>query len=469
MGLFVDPAGEQPLDHLWTGPAYDEVVEASKRLVLEQVLVAEVDRLVDVALPALDGLDVSRIGMREAVIEVFVAFEVYRAYVPPHGPADDVARRRVDVAVAAATARLPRRAREIGLVGRLALAELGCPDFVTRFQQTSGPVMAKGVEDTAFYRYLRLSALCEVGGDPSVFGTSGSAFHDWCRAQQDSWPLSMTTLSTHDTKRSEDVRARLLLLSQRPQAWTEAVSRWTAQVHEHLDHATEQLVWQTLVGAWPLTSDRAVAYLEKATHEAKTHTAWIDPDPEYDARVAAFVGQVLADHALSEDITCFVEELAPAWRVTLLAQKLVQLTMPGVADTYQGTELIDLSLVDPDNRRPVDFARRAALLEAPDASVDADKLRVVSTCLRLRRTHPEWFLEGSSYHPVDAGADALAFCRSDRVMTVVPLRSGQGVPEGTVALPDGEWDDVLSGGRWSGIVGIADLLSGFGVSLLVRR
>jgi (1->4)-alpha-D-glucan 1-alpha-D-glucosylmutase len=469
MGLFVDPAGEQPLDHVWAGPPYDEVVEASKRLVLEQVLVAEVDRLVDVALPALDGFDVSRLGMREAVIEVLAAFEVYRAYVPPHGPADDVARRRVHAAVADATAALPRRAREIGLIGRLALAELGCPEFVTRFQQTCGPVMAKGVEDTAFYRYLRLSALCEVGGDPTAFGTSVAEFHQWCEAQQDNWPLSMTTLSTHDTKRSEDVRARLVLLSQRPHAWADAVSRWTAQVHQHLDHATEQLVWQTLIGAWPLTADRAVAYLEKATREAKTHTAWIDPDPDYDASVAAFVRHVLADHALSEDLTCFVEELAPAWRVTLLAQKLVQLTMPGVADTYQGTELTDLSLVDPDNRRPVDFTHRAVLLETPDSSVDADKLRVVSTCLRLRRTHPEWFVEGSSYQPVEAGSDALAFCRSDQVVTVVPLRSGQGVPEGTVALPDGDWDDVLSGRQWAGVVDLADLLSGFGVSLLVRR
>jgi (1->4)-alpha-D-glucan 1-alpha-D-glucosylmutase len=469
MGLFVDPAGEQPLDQLWGGPTYDEVVESSKRLVLEQVLVAEVDRLVDAALPALEGFDVTRLGMREAVIEVLTAFEVYRAYVPPNGPADDVARERVDAAVAAAAVALPRRAREIALVGRLALAELGSPEFVTRFQQTCGPVMAKGVEDTAFYRYLRLTALCEVGGDPSVFGTTASEFHDWCRAQQDDWPLSMTTLSTHDTKRAEDVRARLLLHSQRPHEWVDAVSRWTAQVPDHLDHATEQLVWQTLVGAWPLTPDRAVAYLEKATREAKAHTAWIDPDPEYDARVATFVRRVLADHALSEDITCFVDELAPAWRLTLLAQKLVQLTMPGVADTYQGTELTDLSLVDPDNRRAVDFERRSALLDAPDSSVDADKLRVVSTCLRLRRVHPQWFLEGSSYRPLEAGPDALAFCRSDRVVTVVPLRAGQGGPDGSVALPDGEWDDVLSDGSWSGTVDLADLLADFGVSLLVRR
>ncbi|MCW2598478.1 MAG: malto-oligosyltrehalose synthase [Frankiales bacterium] len=469
MGLFVDPAGQQVLDDLWDGPSYDEVVEASKRLVLEQVLVAEVDRLVDVALPALEGFDVSRHGLRAAAIEVLVAFDVYRAYLGPSGPADANARAQVEAAVARAQVALPHRAREAALVGRLALAELECPEFVTRFQQTCGPVMAKGVEDTAFYRYVPLSALCEVGGDPSVFGTAVAEFHAWCTAQQEHWPLSMTTLSTHDTKRSEDVRARLVLLSQRPRTWLEAVSRWTAQVTERLDQATEQLVWQTLVGAWPLSADRAVAYLEKATREAKSHTSWTDPDQHYDARVASFVRGILADRALCEDLAAFVEDLAPAWRLTALAQKLVQLTMPGVADTYQGTEFTDLSLVDPDNRRPVDFARRAALLEDADSSVDADKLRVVSSCLRLRRARPEWFVEGSSYQPIEAGPDALAFGRSGQVITVVPLRAAQGIPGGTVALPDGEWQDALCGERWSGRVEVRDLLRDFGVSLLVRR
>jgi len=326
-------------------------------------------------------------------------------------------------------------------------------------------VMAKGVEDTAFYRYLRLSALCEVGGDPSVFGTSVEDFHTWSLVQQEKWPLSMTTLSTHDTKRSEDVRARLVLLSQRPEAWAAAVARWTAQLTDRLDHATEQLVWQTLVGAWPLSADRAVAYLEKATREAKVHTSWVDPDPEYDVRVATFVRGVLATHG--SELGAFVAELAPAWRLTLLAQKLVQLTMPGVADTYQGTELTDLSLVDPDNRRAVDYGRRDALLEEPDSSLDSDKLRVVKACLRLRRARPEWFLEGSTYQALDAGPEVLAFCRSGQVITVVPLR-GQ-IPSGMVTLPDGEWRDALSDGRWTGVVDLADLLADFGVSLLVRR
>jgi (1->4)-alpha-D-glucan 1-alpha-D-glucosylmutase len=437
MGLFVDPAGEQALTDVWDGPTYAEVVDTSKRLVLEQVLVAEVDRLVSLAAPALAACDVTRYGVREALVELLGAFEVYRAYVPAEGPAEATARTHVEHAVARATASLPRRARELALLGRLALAELGSPEFVTRFQQTCGPVMAKGVEDTAFYRYLRLTALCEVGGDPGVFGVSSRDFHTWCDHQQRDWPMSMTTLSTHDTKRSEDVRARLVLLSQHPQAWGAAVQEWAGRMPVRLDRATEQLVWQTLVGAWPISAERVVAYLQKAGREAKEHTSWVDPDEVYEQRVADFACTALAD--LGPQIGAFVEQLEPAWRSTLLAQKLVQLTMPGVADTYQGSELVDLSLVDPDNRRPVDFAWRQALLVAPDGSVDSAKLQLVSTCLQLRRDHPDWFLAGS-YTPVEAADGTLAFCRADQVITAVPLRGG--TAEGVV-LPPGDWVDLL--------------------------
>jgi (1->4)-alpha-D-glucan 1-alpha-D-glucosylmutase len=437
MGLFVDPAGEQRLTDVWGGPTYAEVVDASKRLVLGQVLVAEVDRLVSLAAPALAAHDVTRYGLREAVVELLGAFDVYRAYVPAGGPADVTARAHVEDAVARASASLPRRGREIALVGRLALAELGCPEFVTRFQQTCGPVMAKGVEDTAFYRYLRLAALCEVGGDPGVFGISRSQFHEWCLAQQRDWPTTMTTLSTHDTKRSEDVRARLVLLSQNPDAWAAAVAEWSSRMPERLDRATEQLVWQSLVGAWPISAERAVAYLEKAGREAKQHTSWVDPDEAYEQRVATFARTAL--ETLGSSIGSFVEDLEPAWRSTLLAQKLVQLTIPGVADTYQGTELVDLSLVDPDNRRPVDFPSRQALLATPDGSVDGQKLRLVTACLHLRREHPEWFLSGS-YTPLEAGDDTLAFCRADQVVIAVHLRGGS--PEGVV-LPAGDWIELL--------------------------
>jgi (1->4)-alpha-D-glucan 1-alpha-D-glucosylmutase len=403
------------------------------------------------------------------------------------GPADAIAREHVDAAVRAAQQSRPERSAEVTLVGRLALAEgptgPAAQEFVTRFQQTCGPVMAKGVEDTAFYRYLRLSGLNEVGGDPGRFGLPVEEFHAACRQLSAQWPASMTTLSTHDTKRSEDVRARLVLLSQAPVLWGEAVTRWSALAARHRspagpDSATEQLVWQTLFGAWPLDGDRLAAYLQKATREAKARTSWLDPDEDFEAAVAAFVRAVLADDVIRSDVERLVAELAPAWRTTALAQKLVQLTMPGVADTYQGSELLDLSLVDPDNRRPVDYDRRRRLLaDLPSAPpVDdsgAAKLHVVSRALRLRREHPEWFLAPDSYEGLAAGPRAVAFVRGGSAVTVAPLRAVQTTARGwgddRVELPAGDWRELFTGRAVTGgSTRLADLLADFPVALLVR-
>jgi (1->4)-alpha-D-glucan 1-alpha-D-glucosylmutase len=494
LGVFVDPAGELPLTALWdsvTGSrsTYDDVVLGAKRLVLSDVLAAEVNRLTDAGLAACAQepslRDTTRRGFREALVEVLAAFGVYRAYLPPEGPADDVAREHVLDAVRGARTARPDLAEEIELVGRLALAEgprnPEARDFVTRFQQTCGPVMAKGVEDTAFYRYLRLSALNEVGGDPGRFGISTEEFHQGCVELSEQWPASMTALSTHDTKRSEDVRARLVLLSQCPAAWGEAVTRWCALAARFRgsagpDAATEQLLWQTLVGAWPLEADRLVAYLQKATREAKARTSWLAPVPDFERAVADFARAVLADDEIRAEVEAFVQQLQPAWHVTALAQKLVQLTMPGVADTYQGTELFDLSLVDPDNRRPVDWERRRELLAAPGGAPAVDdsgaaKLHVVTTALRLRREHPDWFLTPGTYTPLAAGPRALAFARSGRVVTVVPTRAhataAHGWADDDVDLPAGDWTNILTGQRvMSNRLG--ELLADFPVALLVR-
>jgi (1->4)-alpha-D-glucan 1-alpha-D-glucosylmutase len=496
LGLLVDPTGELPLTALWTSvtndhSSYEDVVDTTKHLVLREVLAAEVNRLTELGLrvcrtdPALR--DTTRRAFREALVEVLAGFGVYRAYLPPTGPADEQARHHVDLAVAKARATLPSRADTIDLVRRLVLAEgPGGPDaqeFVTRFQQTCGPVMAKGVEDTAFYRYLRLSGLNEVGGDPGRFCLPLQEFHEACAVQQREWPLSMTTLSTHDTKRSEDVRARLVLLAQCPVEWGDAVTRWHAAAARHRgsagpDPATEQLIWQSLVGAWPLTADRAVAYVEKATREAKAHTSWVDPVPEFDRAVQAFVRGVLGDEELTSQLEAFVARLTPAWQVNALAQKAIQLTMPGVADTYQGSELWDLSLVDPDNRRPVDFDRRRALLAALDGAPPLDdvgtaKLHLVSRLLRLRRELPDAFLAEASYEPLDAGDRAVAFARGGRVVTVAPIRAltveRTGWGQDAVELPHGSWVDVLTGAaRDGGRTALSELLAGFPVAVLRR-
>jgi len=492
IGLFVDPAGEEPLTRLYGAltrepTAYSDVVEVCKRLVVDRVLSAEVNRLTALLVAAVpEAADVTRRGLREAVTELLVAFDVYRAYVTPGTEPDADALARVGHAVAVAVGARPEREREIRLVGELVLR--GPAELITRFQQTCGPVMAKGVEDTAFYRYHRLDALNEVGGDPGRFGCSVEDFHAACAEAQQQWPLAMTTLSTHDTKRSEDVRARLVLLPEDAPRWAEVAARLLALAEPRatatgvtVDRNAQYLLLQTLVGAWPLSAERAGAYLEKATREAKQRTTWTEPDPAYDEAVQALVRGALGDPAFTAEVDAYVTALRPAARVTSLAMKLVQLTMPGVPDVYQGTELESLDLVDPDNRRPVDYALRRRLLDAVgdgdrDGDADGDaKQRVVATALRLRREHPEWFGADATYEPLAAGQHAVAFVRAGRALTVVPrfalrLQRSGGYGAATLTLPQGTWVDALATTSWRGEVRLDDLLTrGTAVALLTRQ
>ena len=491
-GVLLDPSSAAALTNLYTGltgePAdFDVVVEEAKRFVVEHGLQAEVARLVEVAATVgqehLELRDHTRRGLREALVELLVAVPVYRAYVVPGEPAPPESRRIVTAAADAARQRLAEdRHGTLDLVVALALGDLGRgrhrDEFVVRFQQTCGPVMAKGVEDTAFYRWLRLASLNEVGGDPAHLGTSVDGLHRWNRSQLTSWPDTMTTLSTHDTKRSEDVRARLAVLTELPEEWADQVTRWragTAAVRPAVvDANTEYLLWQTLAGAWPIDAGRLTAYLEKATREAKRRTTWTEPDEEYDVAVRDFATRLLADPALTDDVAAFVDRLAPAWRVNVLTQKLLALTVPGVPDVYQGCDLTDLSLVDPDNRRPVDYParrRRLARLDSgpPPADLDDEKLLVVSRTLRLRRDHPEWFGAGSTYDPLEVtAARAVAFARSGEVVVVAARLSLRAPADATVPLPAGPWRDVLTGSTHDGTARLDDLLSALPVALLVR-
>jgi (1->4)-alpha-D-glucan 1-alpha-D-glucosylmutase len=367
--------------------------------------------------------------------------------------------------------------------------------------------MAKGVEDTAFYRWHRLVALNEVGGDPGRFGVVPEEFHAYANRLEASWPATMTTLSTHDTKRSEDARARLATLSEMHLEWGAAVRTWRELAQPYVndqwpDPPTAYLFWQVLVATWEFgggarggaSAERLLGYLEKATREAKIHTSWTRPDAAYEQAVADFVRGVLADDALTAAVGEFCAAVDGPARVAVLGQKLVQLTMPGVPDVYQGTELVDLSLVDPDNRRPVDVDRRRALLARLDAagegsaglpqslpeSLDAEKLLVTSRALRLRREHPEWFVgEGATYLPVaTSSGNALAFARGDAggpaVVTVatrlpVALERHGGWYEHTVTLSAGTWTDRLTGRRIEGgSAPLDDVLATLPVALLVR-
>jgi (1->4)-alpha-D-glucan 1-alpha-D-glucosylmutase len=502
-GVTVDPAGAEQLTTEWLSLAqpqwrdFHHVVEQSKRLVLSTSLRAEVARLVDLAhAVSQDDLrwrDLTRQGIEAALVEMLVAFPVYRAYVVPDEPAPPQASALVDEVVHACRTTHPRLEDELAFIADLALGRLGVRDtgrraeFLVRFQQTCGPVMAKGVEDTAFYRYHRLVSLNEVDGRPDVFATFPDDFHAWAGRQQSAWPTSMTTLTTHDTKRSEDVRARISALSEVPGRWRDAVTRWRLAT-AHLrsaggwpDAETEYLLWQTLVGTWPIDADRLVPYLTKAMREAKVHTAWTDGDEAYERAVIDLATGVLDDPGLRASLQSLVDEITPLARVITLAQRLLQLTMPGVPDVYQGCETVALSLVDPDNRRPVDYDTRREGLRRLDAGgaprhLDDEKLLVVSAALRLRREHPQWFGPDGSYAPLaTTTTHALGFTRAERVATVLTRRTTELLANGGwrdhhVVLPEGGWHDRLTGRQVDGgVVGLADLLHRLPLALLVRE
>jgi len=499
----VDPATAPVLDRVWAEaggqPDVERSVDASKRQVVDQSLGPEVERLTRRAREALPEQDPER--LREAIVELLVAGEVYRAYVHPDERLSPLARKRIeDAFVGAVAARLDLEP-ELELLMRLAQVEGDDPaavDFAIRLQQTWGPVMAKGIEDTTFYRWHRLVALNEVGGDPAVLDSaSPAALHEWAAAQQQDWPLGMTTLSTHDTKRSEDVRARLLAVAGDADSW-ERCSRVfrEAAAAADVDRPTAHLLWQTLVGVGFIAPERLHDYLVKAVREAKQRTAWIDGDEAYEARVLALADRALAPGDLHDAVADAVAANAEGIRATVLAAKLLQLCLPGVPDTYQGCEVVDLSLVDPDNRRAVDYAVRVARLARLDegagpADLDDEKLLTTSRALRLRRRSPEVFGEGASYDPLPATSEhALGFLRSAPVgrvasalglarqahvaalVTRAPhrLAAGGGWGDATVTLPEGEWRDELTGRVLTGgTVAVADVLADLPVALLVSR
>jgi (1->4)-alpha-D-glucan 1-alpha-D-glucosylmutase len=502
IGVFVDPAGEEPLTHLFdelsTSPTRWVTAQAeAKRLVLDTVLSAELNRLTELLVKAAwshpEFRDQTRRGLRAGLAELLAQFDVYRAYVRPGENISSEARAVVHRAADRARMALPERADEITAAAELVLS--GPDELVVRFAQTCGPVMAKGIEDTAFYRYSRLLALNEVGGDPGQFGTSVEAFHQQAASTQALWPATMTTLSTHDTKRSEDIRARLALLSEDAKRWGRTVSKLLSLTTKYTgpagpDRATQYFILQTLVGAHPISEERLGAYLTKATREAKVHTSWLAPEEAFEEALQTYVHGLLTDPAVSAAVEEYVSELVEPGRVTGLAQKLLQLTMPGVPDTYQGTELWDLSLVDPDNRRPVDYGERARVASVLDRSeaaprIDdsgAAKLHLIRCALRLRRDHPELFGADADYEALEIGGSAsahvMAFARGGRVVTVVPrlvlgLRQAGGWKDTAVVLPPGEWTDVLTGRRHgapdapSSSAYVLKLLRDFPVALLV--
>ncbi|HEX6910013.1 MAG TPA: malto-oligosyltrehalose synthase, partial [Longimicrobium sp.] len=550
-GLFVDPAGEDRMDAVYrafTGSrtAFVDLVYEKKRLILRSSLISELTVLTTM----LDRIsernrcsrDFTWGALRDALREVIACFPVYRTYVDAFaGRVAERDRQYVDLAVKRAKRRNRGTSASIFDFVRDTLL-LHWPEsldeearrqhagFVMKFQQLTGPVMAKGVEDTAFYVFNRLVSLNEVGGEPDRFGRTPEEFHLAMLDRAERWPHALSTSSTHDTKRSEDVRARINVLSEVPELWAQRVEAWAGFNARHKraedghpvpDPNDEYLLYQTLVGAWPFGAmddqarqdftGRLQAYMEKATREAKTHTSWINPNPAYDEGLAAFVADVLADETFLDVFLPFQRTVARLGMVNALAQTLVKLTAPGVPDVYQGQESWDFSLVDPDNRRPVDYGLRRRLLDGLEArrgEVDGAtlarelvegwedgriKMHVVQRALRLRAALPSAFAGGAYVPLVPEGGRAghvVAFARTGggaAAITVVPrllaaltrdrdlaLPAADDWRGTRVPLPDelaGRYRDVLTGeemraGR-DGLDG-AKLFAAFPVALLER-
>ncbi len=496
-GLFIDPRAEAPFNELYRNFTsetldYASVAHEKKLLVLREILGADINRLTALLLQICedrrDYRDYTRHELHEAVRELAASFPVYRTYVQAGaGRISDADAAMIGQAVEAArAARADLDSRLFDLLHDvLTLEARGAAetDFVMRFQQITSATAAKGMEDTAFYSFLRLVSLNEVGGDPRRFGTSIEQFHKWCTETQARHPNTMLTTSTHDTKRSEDARIRIGVLSEIPAAWSDAVARWTSmnarnRTDDLPDRKTEYLLYQTLVGAWPISADRLAAYLQKAVREAKEHTSWIEPNAAYEEALDRFVRGVVEDAEFVADFETFLQPMLSAARTASLSLELLKLTAPGVPDLYQGSELWDLSLVDPDNRRPVDYdARRRLLRELDSLNIEQivarmqeglPKLLVVQRALRVRERLGE-------YRPLWASgpkaANLIAFQRGADVIVAAPrlLISAGKFDDTYLEIPEGQWSDqftgeVLEGGRAE----VGRLLARFPVMLLAR-
>jgi len=523
-GLFVDAGGTEELDRAYTRfirrtPDFDELLAERKRTIMRTALSSELNVLANHLnrLSEADwyARDFTLNALRHALSEVVAFFPVYRTYIAADRVTQDD-RRYIEWAVAQAKKRSTAAdVSAFDFVRRILLLEnleqlpeayrRAVLDFSMRFQQYTAPVMAKGLEDTSFYIYNRLVSLNEVGGDPRRFGVSVAAFHRGNQERAKRFPYSMLATSTHDTKRSEDVRARIDVLSELPGEWRAACARWgrinrskKRKLEEGYapDRNDEYLLYQTLLGAWPLEEldaagldvfrGRIEDYLLKAVREAKVHTSWINPNVEYEEATQEFVRALLASeqNLFLQDFVPFVRRLTYPGLCNSLSQTLLKLTTPGVPDIYQGNEIWDFSLVDPDNRRAVDYARREGMLRALEEEVttpDAGRARSLAErmedgrakmyltwkVLRRRRAAPELFREGEYLPLTVEGAQAERVCAFARrrdaamIISVAPRCIARLAPPGAPPLGDvwrdtwiqvpqaGVFENVLTGERYA--------------------
>jgi (1->4)-alpha-D-glucan 1-alpha-D-glucosylmutase len=471
-GLFVDPAGREALDalvdsawgdHAHVVPGTDAARTAQqKEIAAQSTLSSELNRLRR-AVVVTAGVDDPLLP--DAIALLLTNIHVYRCDYPS-----------LSAMMSTALAETASARPELAAPLELLTVALEHSEPAARLQQLCGAVTAKAVEDCLFYRDPTLVSLNEVGGEPSRFGVSAAEFHHSAAVRSRHWPATMTTLSTHDTKRGEDVRARIGVLSQVPSLWAQLVAQWN-RINPAPDPQTGLFLLQNVYGVWP--ADGAVsedlrhrlhAYAEKAIREAAVHTTWNDPDDRFESAVHAWLDAVI-DGPVAVELTALVARLDAHGHGDALGQKLIQLTAPGIPDVYQGTELWDDSLVDPDNRRPVDYDVHREALRA----MTHPKIRVVAAALRLRRERPDTFTSGG-YRPVLADGPArehvVAFLRGDDVLVAVSRWTARlaetGWGDTSLTLPDGDWTDRLTGLRFVGRVQLADLVADLPVALLEK-
>lgn len=500
--LFVNAEGGEALTQTYaafTGRNDDfaDLVYSKKQQVLREVLDSDINRLaallVSICEESRDHRDYTRVDLHDAIVQFVAVFPVYRTYVRYGDEVSPSDASSIETAVGEAQRRDPAidpslyrflgdlmLQREPGLKARL---------FVERLQQFTGSAMAKGVEDTTFYCFNRLVSLNEVGSEPEPMGLSLAAFHNAQAARQETWPLAMLSTSTHDTKRSEDVRMRLNVLAEIPDAWDEAVNHWRNlnapyKSDSQPDSNTEYLIYQSMVGAWPISCERLQNYILKACREAKEQTSWLNPDETFERSLQAFVAKIFVNRRFIESLTDLVGSISATGYVYSLAQTLIKLTSPGIPDIYQGHELWDFSLVDPDNRRPVDYQMRKKFLANLDGGCLSDiagdqefglaKLYLIKHGLAVRRKFAECFGSAGDYRQlVGSGPKEdhiVAYRRGSNICVVCPRRIvNMDWQDTVVALPKGSWRNVLSTELHTGDIALQSLLSTFPVALLVRE
>ena len=505
-GLLVNGQGLEEIDAIYrefTGSAedYDALVYSKKLAVEHEALGSDVNRLaqifVEICENNRDRRDYTRAEIRRAIRDFAAGFAIYRTYViPQRSEIAEEDKTAISSALAIAKTRRtdidPALFDFIGDVLTLRVRGDLEDEFLLRFQQFTSPVMAKGVEDTVFYCFNRMIGLNEVGASPERNGVTLDEFHAFCDMAHMLYPRTMNTLSTHDTKRSDDVRARLAVLTEIPGPWRAALRRWSRmnrlfKVGTFPDRNTEYFLYQTLIGAWPIAKERMIAYMEKAVREAKEQTSWTQQNKEFEDALRAFIGHIYESAEFLADLEKFVARILLPGRINSLAQTLIKCTAPGVPDQYQGSEIWDFHLVDPDNRGAIDYAARRSMLAELEAGMPAEeilkrmddglpKLWVILKALHLRREHPDWFSATSAYLPMAVEGPKqdhlVAYLRGENVAVIAPrwnLKLGGNLGPTTVQIPEGTWNHLLTGESFAGgSLRAQNLFKRFPVALLAR-